>query len=331
MLANKLIKILKIEVVIVLFSKGDFQNVKERIHPYIHNTPVLHSESLNQLSGNNLFIKPECLQKTGSFKIRGAASKVTALYEQGQKVKGLVTASSGNHGQAVAYMGKVFNIKATIVIPNNAPQAKIKAIKAYGAEIVMVGPESSERLEKAMTISQEMEYIFIPPYDDYDVIRGQGTIGLELLHWNQPIDKIFVPIGGGGLISGISSCIKVINPKIKIIGVEPRESCCMYTSLKAGVRKSITPNTVADGLRTLIPGELTFPIIQQNTDDILLVEEAEIKQAMALIMERMKLIIEPSGAVAVAAMLKEKGKGQNLVAVVSGGNLDIMKISELLA
>ncbi|NLW25002.1 MAG: threonine/serine dehydratase [Clostridia bacterium] len=313
-----------------MFTKDSFYEVKERINPYIHETKLIQSKTLNQLTGNQLFIKPECLQKTGSFKIRGAASKVTALRQQGKEVKGLVTASSGNHGQAVAYMAKIFNIKAMIVIPNNAPLAKIKAIKAYGAEIVTVGPKSSERLAKAQEISQEMGYLYIPPYDDYDVIRGQGTIGLELVKENLAIDKVFVPIGGGGLISGISSCIKAFNPGIKVIGVEPKQSCCMNTSLKKGERTEITPNTIADGLRTVMPGELTFPLVQEYVDDLVLVEEEEIKEAMALVMERMKLIIEPSGAVSVAAMLKEEEKGKNLVAVVSGGNLDIMSISEIL-
>ncbi|MDK2824375.1 MAG: threo-3-hydroxy-L-aspartate ammonia-lyase [Clostridia bacterium] len=312
-----------------MFTKIDFEQVKARISPFVHETSIVSSQSLNELTGNSLFIKPECLQKTGSFKIRGAASKVTSL--QGQNIKGLVTASSGNHGQAVAYMAKALSIKSIIVIPNNAPEAKIKAIKAYGAEIVMVGPKSNERLEMAKDISQEMEYIYIPPYDDYEVIKGQGTIGLELINWGHSIDKVFVPIGGGGLLSGIASCIKAINPKIKVIGVEPQGSCCMYTSIKAGERKEISPDTIADGLRTVIPGEITFPIVQKKVDDIILVEEGEIKEAMKLVLERMKLVIEPSGAVSVAAMLKEKGEGKNLVAVVSGGNLDIMKIAEIIA
>lgn len=312
-----------------MFSKEEFKKVKAQIKPYIHETCVLFSRSLSDTYGNNLFIKPECLQKTGSFKIRGAASKVTSL--GGQGVKGLVTASSGNHGQAVAYMAKAYNLKATIVIPNTAPQAKITAIKAYGAEIVMVGPKSSERLEMAAKISQEKGYLFIPPYDDYEVIKGQGTIGLELIEGGHPIDKVFVPIGGGGLISGIASCIKTFDPSIKIIGVEPRGSCSMYTSINAGERKEIVANTIADGLRTLKPGELTFPLVQKYVDDIVLVEEDEIKFAMRLIMERMKLIIEPSGAVSVAAMLKEEKRGLNIISVVSGGNVDIMKIPELLA
>lgn len=312
-----------------MFSEEEFKKLKARIKPYIHETGVLFSQSLSDTYGNNLFIKPECLQKTGSFKIRGAASKVTSL--GGQGVKGLVTASSGNHGQAVAYMAKAYNLKATIVIPNTAPQAKITAIKAYGAEIVMVGPQSSERLEMAAKISQEKGYLFIPPYDDYEVIKGQGTIGLELIEWGHPIDKIFVPIGGGGLISGIASCIKTFNPSIKVIGVEPRGSSSMHTSIEAGERKEIVVNTIADGLRTLKPGELTFPLVQKYVDDIVLVEEDEIKFAMRLIMERMKLIIEPSGAVSVAAMLKEEKRGLNLISVVSGGNVDIMKIPELLA
>lgn len=311
-----------------MFSKEDFRNVKSRIKPFIHETQIMFSQSLSDITGNKVFIKPECLQKTGSFKIRGAASKVTALGETG--INGLVTASSGNHGQAVAYMAKAYNLKATIVIPNNAPQAKIGAIKAYGAKIDIVGPKSSERLEKAERISQEMGYLYIPPYDDYDVIKGQGTIGLELID-RQPIDKVFVPIGGGGLLSGIAGCIKTFNPKIQVIGVEPKGSSCMYTSAKAGMRQEIVPETIADGLRTLIPGKLTFPLIRQYVDDLVLVEEDEIKRAMKLIMERMKLVIEPSGAVSVAAMLKEKQKGLNLVSVISGGNLDIMKISALMS
>ncbi|NLT95237.1 MAG: pyridoxal-phosphate dependent enzyme, partial [Clostridia bacterium] len=174
-----------------MFSQEEYRRVKARISPYIHETGILFSQSLSDAFGNKIFIKPECLQKTGSFKIRGAASKVTSL--DGQEVKGLVTASSGNHGQAVAYIAKAKKLKATVVIPNTAPQAKIKAIEAYGAEIVMVGPKSTERLEMAARISQERGYLYIPPYDDYEVIKGQGTIGLELLETNLPIDKVFVP------------------------------------------------------------------------------------------------------------------------------------------
>ncbi|KJS82521.1 MAG: hypothetical protein JM58_14975 [Peptococcaceae bacterium BICA1-8] len=311
-----------------MFGKEDFRQIQSRIKPFIHETSVMFSQTLSEAQGNKLFIKPESLQKTGSFKIRGAASKVTSLGKQ--EIKGLVTASSGNHGQAVAFMAKAYNVKAIIVIPNTAPQAKIKAIKAYGADIIMVGPKSSERLERAQGISQEMGYLYIPPYDDYEVLRGQGTIGLELLDWKHPIDKVFVPIGGGGLLSGIASCIKAFDPKIKVIGVEPKGSSCMYTSIKAGERKEISPDTIADGLRTIMPGELTFPIVQKYVDELVLVEEHEIKNAMQMIMERMKLVIEPSGAVSVAAMLKEESKGLNLVSVISGGNIDIMKIQELL-
>jgi len=311
-----------------MFEKEDFKQIQSRIKPFIHETSVMFSQTLSDAQGNKLFIKPECLQKTGSFKIRGAASKVTSLGKQ--QIKGLVTASSGNHGQAVAFMAKAYNIKAIIVIPTTAPQAKINAIRAYGAGTITVGPKSSERLETAQRISRELEYVYIPPYDDYEVLRGQGTIGLELIDWNHPIDKIFVPIGGGGLLSGIASCIKAFNPKIKVIGVEPKGSSCMYTSIKAGERREISPDTIADGLRTVIPGELTFPIVQKYVDELVLVDEHEIKNAMQMIMERMKLVIEPSGAVSVAAMLKEEGKGLNLVSVISGGNLDIMKIQELL-
>lgn len=310
-----------------MFSKKEFIEAKNRVNPFIHETGMMYSQSLSESYGNNLFFKPECLQKTGSFKIRGAANKVTLSIKD---TKGLVTASSGNHGQAVAYMAKAYNLKAKIVVPNTAPQAKITAIKAYGAEIVLVGPKSSERLAVAQGISQEMGYNYIPPYDDYDVIKGQGTIGMELLDWKQTIHKIFVPVGGGGLLAGIASCIKAFNPKIKVIGVEPKNSSCMYTSNKARVRTEIIPDTIADGLRTLIPGELTFPLVQQYVDDLILVDEDEIKRAMEMVMQRMKFIIEPSGAVSVAGMLKDEGKDLNLVSVISGGNLDIRMISDLL-
>lgn len=310
-----------------MFKPSDFISVKRRIKPYIHETRILSSKSINEISGNNIFLKPECLQKTGSFKIRGAASKITSL-AQGEKIDGVVTASSGNHGQAVAYMAKTFGIKATIVIPNNAPQAKIKAMEGYGAEIVLVGPMSNERLDMAQKIARERGYIYIPPYDDLEVIKGQGAIGLELIKWGEKIDKVFVPIGGGGLISGIASCIKTFYPKIKVIGVEPKGSCSMYTSWIKGEITEIATDTIADGLRAVKPGEITFPLVQKYVDNIVLVEEDEIKAAMALYMERMKLIVEPSGAVTLAAILKEEALNQNLVGIVSGGNVDITKISQ---
>ncbi|MFZ5945473.1 MAG: threonine ammonia-lyase [Bacillota bacterium] len=312
-----------------MFFGEDFEAVRERIKPYIHTTPIINSNSLNNMIGNKLFLKLESMQKTGSFKIRGAASKVTSL--DGQNLKGIVTASSGNHGQAVAYMAKTLSIKSVIVVPNTAPEAKLNAIKGYGAEIIIVGPKSNERLEMAGKISQEMGYVFVPPYDDYDVIKGQGTIGLEILEEKIPIEKIFIPIGGGGLLSGIAAAIKAINPSIQVVGVEPVGSSCMYTSLKNGRRTEISPNTIADGLRTAIPGEKTFSLVQRYVDDVVLVEEREIKDALKMVMERMKVIIEPSGAVPIAAMLKEKATGAGLLSVVSGGNLDIMKIPELLA
>ena len=310
-----------------MFTAEDFFTVKRRIKPYIHETKIISSQSLNTLSGNNIFLKPEALQKTGSFKIRGAASKITSIPKE-KISKGVVTASSGNLGQAVAAMAKTFGINAKIVIPNNAPQAKVKAIASYGAEIVTVGPKSSERIEMAQKIAQEMGYIYIAPYDDYEVIKGQGTIGLELINWGENIDKVFVPIGGGGLLSGIASCIKTIYPKIKVIGVEPRGSSSMYTSWINGEAKEIVPDTIADGLRAVKPGELTFPLVQKYVDDIVLVEEREIKLAMALYMERLKLVVEPSGAVTLAAILKEKGSKQDLVAIVSGGNVDYNTISD---
>lgn len=303
---------------------------RKSIADIINKTPIFSSTEISTISGNSIFIKGEHLQKTGSFKIRGAANKVKHAVEQGAKY--ITTASSGNHGQAVAYVANTLNVPATIVVPSDVNVSKESAIKAYNGIVEKCGKMSSERLPRAEEIARLNEGVYIPPYDDPYVISGQGTIGLEIMEQLEQVDVIVVPIGGGGLLAGILAAVKAINPAIKVIGVEPDTAHDTYLSLKNG---KITPisgtTTIADGLRTSQPGEVTFQIIQKYIDDLVLVSEAEIRQALFLTLERTKQLIEPSSAVTVAAALFDKlgVKDKNVVCVASGGNVDLRRITNI--
>lgn len=245
----------------------------------------------------------------------------------------MTAASSGNHGQAVAYVANKYGVPATIVVPENVSKCKINAIQAYNGKVEMCGTTSAERLPRAKAIADQENGIFIPPYDDPFIMAGQGTVGLEILEQVEHIDAIIVPIGGGGLISGILTAIKETNPKIKVIGVEPEIANDTYLSLQ---NKKITAidstTTIADGLRTNQPGDLTFPVLMKYVDDLVLVSEDEIRQAFSFVMERTKQLIEPSSATTVAAAMFNKLniQGKNIVTVISGGNVDLDKIHQLL-
>jgi threonine dehydratase len=292
-------------------------------------TPILASRTISTARGNELFLKCEHLQKTGSFKIRGATNKVRQEAERG--AKHFVAASSGNHGQAVAYIADYLGLQSTIVVPEDAAACKQEAIRAYRGEIEFCGTTSTERIIRAQQISEERGAVFIPPYDDPAIIAGQGTLGLEILDQLDHIDVVFVPIGGGGLISGVAMAIKESQPRIRIIGVEPSIANDTYLSLQRGNRVNIgATSTIADGLRTSTPGELTFPLVSRYVDEVVLVNEEEIKSAFSLVLTRMKQLIEPSGAVSVAAALSHKEQGKRIVAVVSGGNVDTAAIPALL-
>lgn len=309
----------------------DVRRAQLNIADIIHETPVLTSALLDRQCGNRLFLKSEHLQKTGSFKIRGAANAVKNALQTG--AESVTAASSGNHGQAVAYIADRLGISATIVVPEDANRAKVAAIEAYNGKVVYCGMTSAERIPKAKQLAEEQNGVYIPPYDHEDIIAGQGTIGLELLEQVPNLDAIFVPVGGGGLISGVLTAVKALQPEIKVIGVEPESANDTYLSLQRQEITAIQPtSTIADGLRTAQPGEMTFPILRQHLDELLLVTEAEIKEAFLFLAERTKQIVEPSSAVAAAPLISGKSglKNRRVAVILSGGNVDLRQLSDFL-
>lgn len=314
-----------------MISIQDIYKARERISSVIHETPIFESKMLSELCGNKIYLKGEHLQKTGSFKIRGASNHVKVAVEGG--AKSLTTASSGNHGQAVAYIANELGVPATIVVPEDINPSKEGAIRAYNGEVLKCGRTSDERLPRAMEIAEEQGGVYIPPYDSPYVMAGQGTVALELMEQVKDLDVVLVPIGGGGLISGILVAIKQLKPEIKVIGVEPEIAQDTYLSLQKGELTSIQETlTIADGLRTSQPGDLTFPVIQKYVDDIVLVSESGIRRAMFLVLERTKQLIEPSSAVTVAAAMYNKINMTNkkVACLISGGNVDLLNIGQYL-
>lgn len=309
----------------------DIEKARSKIEDIAHITPVMTSETLSEQSGNELYLKCEHLQKTGAFKIRGATNKVKNVASGG--ATHIVTASSGNHGQAVAYIGQQLGIRATIVVPEDAAAVKVNAIQHYGAHVIYCGTTSKERLRKAEELVAEEDAVFIPPYDDPLIMAGQGTVGLEILDQVPEVDLVYVPIGGGGLISGIVTAIKETNPDVQVVGVEPENANDTHLSMKRGEIVPIDPpQTMADGLRTLQPGDQTFPVMKKYLDGIVLVSEDDIKHAFTFLLERMKQLIEPSGAVSVAAAMNNQAgvRGKKVVSVASGGNVPLDHIQRLL-
>lgn len=305
-------------------QKLDLINCQKRIAQYIHRTPVLTSRLLNKLSGVDLYFKCENFQRIGAFKMRGAANAVLQLSEE-QKRKGVVTHSSGNFAQALSLAALNIGIKAYIVMPSNASQVKKDAVKGYGGEITECEPTIAAREIAAKSIEDATGATFIHPYDNRNVIIGQATACLELLEEYPDLDAVFAPVGGGGLIAGTALAAHFFGKKCKTIGAEPKEVDDAYRSLKSGkIESNRTANTIADGLKTNL-GNLNFPIIQKHVDEIILVDEIEIIAAMKLIWERMKIIVEPSSAVALAALLKQKEKFKNkkIGIILSGGNIDL--------
>ncbi|WP_099159782.1 threonine ammonia-lyase [Virgibacillus ndiopensis] len=309
---------------------NNIHQAREQISDIINETPIISSKQLSSICGNEVFLKGEHLQKTGSFKIRGATNKVKRAVNEGASL--VTAASSGNHGQAVAYIANVLGVPATIVVPEDATVSKINAIKGYNGEIETCGTTSMERLPRAMELAELKEGVYIPPYDDPYIIAGQGTVGLEILEQLDDVDVVVVPIGGGGLISGVLTAIKNTKPHVKVIGVEPEIANDTYLSLEKGAITSISgTTTMADGLRTSQPGDLTFPIVQKYLDDIVLVSEEELRHALFFVLERMKQLIEPSSAVSVAAVMFDKlgVSDKNVACVISGGNVDVRKLGEI--
>ena len=309
----------------------DVEQARSRIQDIIHKTPIVHSKSLQEKWGRRVFFKAEHLQKTGSFKIRGAANAVTNAASDGATL--VTAASSGNHGQAVAYVANELGIASVIVVPTDASPAKVAAIKAYGGQIEYCGTTSAERIPHAKSLANQLSGVYIPPYDHRDIIAGQGTVGLEIVEQMPDADVIVVPVGGGGLISGILTAVKARRPDVLVIGAEPALANDTALSLERGEITAIGPTeTIADGLRTSQPGDLTFPIVNELLDGLVLVEEQEIIEAMRDIAVRTKQLVEPSGAVAAAAIMSGKAgtADQTIIAVISGGNVDLPRFAALL-
>ena len=297
----------------------------------IHITPLQYSYTLSEWTSHPIYLKCENFQKTGAFKVRGAYFKLSQLSDT-EKEKGVIACSAGNHAQGVAYAASKLGIEATVVMPEFASISKIEATKGYGGKVLLHGRTFDEAQEKALEVSRETGKIFISPYDDLDVIAGQGTIGLEVLEQLPEVDMIIVPIGGGGLISGIASAIKTIKPKVKVVGVQTKSFPSMYNAIAKGkVELETSYETIADGIAVKKPGKLTLEIISELVDDIVLVEEEEIASAILFLLERCKMIVEGAGAVGIAAIMYNKVllKG-NAVAILSGGNIDVNLISTII-
>ncbi|KAG2478674.1 MAG: Threonine dehydratase, partial [Nitrosopumilales archaeon] len=289
----------------------------------IRKTPLLHSPFLSKLIGSDIYLKSEFQQKTGSFKIRGAYYKIKSLTAE-EKKNGVVAASAGNHAQGVAYASSLEKIPCTIVMPEHASPAKIAATRGYGANIILHGTTYDESWTKAKEISEKTGAKIIHAFDDPQIIAAQGVIGLEILDELPDVDEIYLPIGGGGLAAGVLIAVKTKNPKIKVIGVQSKAFPAMKESLSSGSLKSTEGNrTIADGISVQKPGELTFSIIKDLIDDIVLVDDSQIIKAMFLLMERAKIVIEPAGAVGVAYLLDNKpAPGKKIVTILTGGNVD---------
>lgn len=305
----------------------DIKDAKETIKDIVKKTDILESAKLSAMTGANVFYKCENLQKTGSFKVRGACNKIANLTDE-EKVNGVIASSAGNHAQGVALGAKMTGIKATIVMPATAPLAKVTATKGYGAEVVLNGLVYDDAYAKAVELQKETGATFLHPFDDKYVIAGQGTIGLEILEQlDGNVDTIVCPIGGGGIIAGIAVAAKGINPNIKIVGVQTANIPSMQESMKNGeVTTAFKATTIADGIAVKTPGNVTFEIIKELVDEVIVVEEDEIAQGMLFLMENQKVVAEGSGAVSTAALLSGKyvpQKDENVVCVISGGNVDV--------
>ncbi len=308
------------------------QEARARIASRVHRTPVVTSRAFNEAAGKNVFFKCENLQRAGAFKIRGATNKILSLTND-EKRRGVAAFSSGNHAQAVALASREAGVKAIVAMPSDAPKNKVAATRAYGAEIIFYDRLKQDRESVALEIAEHEQRVMVPPYDDYLILAGQGTCGLEFLEDVPNLDSLLAPCSGGGLFAGVSTAAKAINPGIRCYPVEPETADDTRQSLLKGERISIPPPpTIADGLRVQSPGLLTFPIEQQNAEDVLTVSDQEIIETMRFMLFRMKLLVEPSGAAAAAAVLFHKlpADTSDVGVILSGGNVDSDVLSKLL-
>ena len=308
----------------------DFTTAREHLQKVLLPTHLIYSPIFSEESGNQIYIKPENLQKTGAFKIRGAYNKINKLTEE-EKKRGVIASSAGNHAQGVAYAARELGIKAVIVMPKTTPLIKVQSTKKYGAEVVLYGDVYDDAYQKAKELEAQEGYVFVHPFDDIDVLEGQGTIALEILEEMPDAEVIVVPIGGGGLISGIAAAAKMIKPDIKIIGVEPSGAASATEALiKNKVVTLPEANTIADGTAVKRIGDLTFNCIKQYVDEVVTVDDYELTEAFLLLAEKHKIIAENSGILPLAALKKLTERDKKVVPVVSGGNIDVLMISSMI-
>ncbi len=307
-----------------------FEEASDIVRKVTQETKLVYSDFYSAQTGNKVYFKPENMQLTGAYKLRGAYYKISTLSDE-ERAKGLITASAGNHAQGVAYAAKCFGVKAVIVMPTTTPLIKVNRTKGYGAEVVLYGDVYDEACEKAYELAKENGYTFIHPFDDSAVATGQGTIAMEIIKELPVVDYILVPVGGGGLATGVSTLAKLLNPKIKVIGVEPEGANCLQESVKAGKVLTLDHvSTIADGTAVKTPGSKIFPYLQKNLDDIITVPDEELVVAFLDMVENHKMVVENSGLLTVAALKHLDVKGKKIVSILSGGNMDVITMSSVV-
>ena len=307
-----------------------FEEASEIVKKVINPTKLIYSDYFSNQTGAKVYLKPENMQFTGAYKLRGAYYKISTMSEEA-RAKGLITASAGNHAQGVAYAAKAYGCHATIVMPTTTPLIKVNRTKGYGAEVILYGDVYDDACEYAYKLAEEKGYTFVHPFDDLDVATGQGTIAMEIVQELPTVDYILVPIGGGGLITGISTLAKMLNPKIKVIGVEPAGAASMTAALEKGeVVQLDSANTIADGTAVKAAGYQNLPYVQENVDQIILIDDTELIGAFLDMVENHKMVVENSGLLSVAALKHLDCKGKKVVSVLSGGNMDVITMSSIV-
>lgn len=313
-----------------MLTLDKFEEASEIVKQVTQETKLIYSDYFSKNTGNKVYFKPENMQRTGAYKLRGAYYKISTLSQE-ERDKGLITASAGNHAQGVAYAAKAYGAKAVIVMPTTTPLIKVERTKSYGAEVVLYGDVYDEACEYALKLAEENGYTFIHPFDDLAVATGQGTIAMEIIKELPLVDYILVPVGGGGLATGVSTLAKLLNPHIQVIGVEPAGANCLQVSVDKGAVTTLpTVNTIADGTAVKTPGEHVFPYLQENLDGIITVEDDELIVCFLDMVENHKMIVENSGLLTVAALKHLNVKDKKVVAVLSGGNMDVITMASVV-
>ena len=307
-----------------------FEEASEIVEKVTQETKLIFSEYFSSLSGNKVYFKPENMQRTGAYKVRGAYYKISQLSDQ-EKEKGLITASAGNHAQGVAYAARLAGVKATVVMPVTTPLIKVNRTKSLGADVVLSGNVFDEACAHAYELAEEHGYTFVHPFNDLQIATGQGSIAMEIIKELPTVDYILVPVGGGGLCTGVSTLAKLLNPKVKVIAVEPAGAACLKASLEAGKVVSVPAiNTIADGTAVQTPGDKLFPYLQANVDEVITIEDSELTLSFLDMAENHKMIVENSGLLTVAALKHLDFKGKKVVSVLSGGNMDVITMSSVV-